>query len=180
MGGGSRLFGRVRRAAARAAAQEQLRGYAVVHAYNPQALAGALAVGMGAGSIMSGPAVASTDNGLVSAVGEAVSRTLAWGEEAQRHYVRLPHRVLVVLTAQRVIVQEWNLFGQGRTVASWPLGSFSGEPVRFTGEIGVEITLASGLKALLTNRSGPTHRRAKQLIAVLTGSDADKRTVPPK
>ena len=169
------MFGRVRRGAVRAAAGEPIKAYGVLHAFNPEVVASALAAGMGAASIMSGSASATTDTGTVSAVAEAVNRTLAWGQRNQRGYVRLPHRVLVVLTAQRVIVQQWTAIGAGPVVASWPVGSFVAKPVRFTGEIGAEVILNSGLKALLTTRSGPTRRRSQDLVAALVACRAGGR-----
>src|SRR5690348_2951710 len=103
------MFGRVGRAVAGADPE----AYAVLHVYSPEAVAGALAAGMGAAGIGSGG----------SALGVAVDGAMTWGRREQRRFLRLPRRVLAVVADDVVVLHEWTLAqGKGDEVATWPAG----------------------------------------------------------
>ena len=128
------MFGRVRRAVAGEGADS----YAVLHVYSPEAVAGALAIGMGAAGVGSGAAIARTADGRqVSALAEAVNGAMGWGRRQQRRFLRLPRRVLVVVTGESIVLYEWTFAkGKGPEVATWPANSYSAEKIKDTGEVG--------------------------------------------
>lgn len=164
------MFGRVGRAARRLTGQAPIRAYGVLHVFNPQTVAGVAAVGLGTAGIGAGAATAQTRHGPVSAVGQAVSRTLAWGEQAQRQYLRLPGRVLVTVSDDAVKGWEWTVAGAGKPVIDWPRGAFTAQRVHFTGERGVEVTLPTGKKALLTTRSITGRRRSAATVEAIAAA----------
>jgi hypothetical protein len=138
----------------------------LLRTYRPEAIAAALAIGLGTAGVASGAALARTPDGRqVSALGEAVNGTLRWGRREQRRYLRMPARVLVLVTRQDVTVYEWTTSkGRGRQVARWPHGSVTVDRVRYLGEIGVHVETPDGKIAVLTGRRGLTHPRARDTV----------------
>jgi hypothetical protein len=150
------------------AGARRVTGDAVLRVYHPGTLANIAALGMGAAAIGAGGAMVRTPSGqLVSATSEAVDRTIKWGVEAQRHYMKLPGRVLAVVVDDGVILREWTLMGAGREVARWHRGRFAVQAVRYGGEIGVRVVLDSGLEAILTGRRGPTHPGVRHAVKAI-------------
>jgi hypothetical protein len=163
------MFGRVRRAAATLPGEDGVRSYAVLHVYSPEVIASVLAAGMGAAGVASGSAMARTADGRqVSALAEAVTGAMDWGRREQRRYVKLPGRVLVLAASNAVIVREWTLAkGMGRELARWPVDSFSATKVRYIGQVGVRVVLASGKVAILTGRRGSLHPHVRTTIEAM-------------
>lgn len=163
------MFGRVRRSAA---STEGLIAAAVMHVYNPETVAGALAVGMGTAAVGSGAAMATTADGrTVSAVSEATNRALEWGRNAQQRYLRLPSRVLTLVTTEAVRLHDWTLVGgKGAELTRWRPGSFQAQRVRYTGQVGVRIVLDTGKAVLLTGRPGPLHPATRAVIDAIIRS----------
>jgi hypothetical protein len=163
------MFGRVRRSTA---STERLIAAAVLHVYRPEALADALAVGMGTAAVASGAALVRTADGqLVSAVAEATDRAIGWGRKAQQRYLRLPGRVLAQVTTETVELHEWTLVGgRGTELARWPVGSFQAQRVRYIGQVGVRIVAGSGKAAILTGRPGPLHPATRAVIEAILRS----------
>lgn len=144
------MFGRV----ARAVAGDNVEAYAVLHVYSPEAVAGALAAGMGAAGIGSGG----------SALGAAVDGAMTWGRREQRRFLRLPRRVLAVVTDDGVVLHEWTLAqGKGDTVATWPSKSYTAESDSGMEEVGVRIVV-DGKVAVLSGRRGPQHRAIRATV----------------
>lgn len=163
------MFGRVRRAVTAVPVDEQVRTCAVLHVYNPEAIAGVLAAGMGAAGFASGATIATAADGRqVSALADAVTGTMNWGRQEQRRYLRLPSRVIVLVTASAVIVHEWTLAkGIGRQVARWQNGTFSATKVRYAGQVGARLVLQSGEAAVMTGRRGPLHPSTRATVEAI-------------
>jgi len=157
------MLGRVRRSVA---STEHLIAAAVLHVYSPEALASALAVGMGTAGVASGAALGRTADGrLVSAMSEATDSALEWGRKAQQRYLRLPSRVLTVVTSEAIELHEWTWTGgKGAALARWQPGSFQAQRVRYIGQVGVRVVLGTGKAAILTGRPGPLHPATRAVI----------------
>lgn len=160
------MFGRIRRSTA---STEHLIAAGVLHVYRPEALASALAVGMGTAGVASGAAIGRTADGrLVSAMAEATDRALEWGRNAQQRYLRLPSRVLAVVTTEAVVLHEWTgVGGKGAELARWQPGSFQAQRVRYLGQVGVRVVADTGKAAILTGRAGPLHRATHAVIEAI-------------
>jgi hypothetical protein len=163
------MFGRVRRSVA---STEQLVAAGVLHVYSPETLAGALAVGMGAAGIGAGAALTRTADGrLVSGMAEATTGALEWGRRAQQRYLRLPGRVLAVVTTDVVRLHEWTLVGgKGAELARLPTGSFQARRVRYVGQVGVRLALGTGKAAILTGRPGRLHPATRAVVEAILRS----------
>jgi hypothetical protein len=76
------VFGRVSRAVTTATGDGSVIAAGILHTYNPQTGASALAIGLGTAGIAS-PGTATTPDGkTISPVAEAVSRVINWGESS--------------------------------------------------------------------------------------------------
>ena len=163
------MFGRVRRAAATLPPEDDVCTFAVLHVYSPEVTASVLAAGIGAAGAASGSTIATRAEGTqISALGEAVTETMNWGRSEQKRYVRLPSRVLVLVTSTAVIIHDWTLAkGKGRELARWPVGTFSATRVRYLGQLGARIVLPSGKVAVMTGRKGSFHPSIRATVEAI-------------
>ena len=150
------MFGRVRRAALTVCPDVPIEAFGLLHSYSPATTASGFAAAMGAGAIGAGSAgVTMPDGRTASAVAEALDSVQRAGRNAQHRYLTLPGHVLVVVTAADVRIWRWNTASTlGEQVACWAKGSFNAQPEEYGAQVGVRITLQSGLVALLTGSSG--------------------------
>lgn len=163
------MFGRVRRSSAAIAGGRPVIAYGVLLAYNPMTIAGITAAGMGAAAY-GGAGMVHTRDGLKSAAGESVNAVLDWGRREQRRFVRLPNRVLAVVTDEQVVLTPWYATARDRRpVATWRGGSFSAVATNYIGQRAVRVTV-SGSAAILATRGGPWHRRARATIDAIVRS----------
>jgi hypothetical protein len=164
------VFGRVSRATLAIAGDDALAAGGILHTYQPEKGASALAVGLGTAGIASAGAATTPDGKTIAPVAEAVSRVIKWGEKQQLRYVRLPGKVLAVITAEGVQLYEWTVSGLGPKVAAWHRTDFAAELVRYAGQIAARVALSNGQIAILSSRRGPLHRRARRAVSEIVGT----------
>ena len=141
------MFGRARRALETLPVEDEVRAWALLHIYNPDVTATALIAAMG----------------VQAASASKAARN--WVPPEQNRYLRLPSRVLVLVTANALIIREWTpAKGMGRELATWPAGTFTAAKVRHTGQVGLRVVLSSGKVAVMTGRKGRLHPRVRATI----------------
>jgi hypothetical protein len=176
------MLGRVRRAVAAFSATPDVRAGAILHVYNPEVMATVLTVGLGSAGVTSPAIMARTAGGRrVAALGAAATGTIDWAREKKR-YVRMPGRVLVLVTSDAVVIREWTVAkGTGRQLARWPFGTFTATKVRYVGLIGVRVVLHSGRVAVLTGRHGLLRRGTRAIVDAIdaAGHASPARTEGP-
>ncbi len=152
------MFGRVNRAVHKRLAEEAVDASGLLKVYDPQAIAGAAAIGLG---------IAGGLGGGGQATGKVLDAITAWGAHERLRYVKLPPTVLVVVTHDEVRLFEWSFSRAPGLKARWPNQSFTAEKLHFMGEAGVRVTTHEGQVARLSGRSGPLHLRTRQLIEAI-------------
>jgi hypothetical protein len=141
------MFGRVRRALETLPVEDEVRAWALLHIYNADSTATALIAAMG---VQAASASKAAKN---------------WVPREQNRYLRLPSRVLALVTANALIVREWTpAKGIGRELARWPAGTFTAARVQHAGWVGVRVALSSGKVAVMTGRTGRLHPRVRATI----------------
>jgi hypothetical protein len=129
--------------------------------YNPEAIAGALAVAVG---------VAAIGGTGAGAAGVAVDHIMAWGTNAKKRLLPLPHRVVLVVSSQSLTLRE----KQGRRrlgppLVTWGAGEFSATVKRrhLAGEVELWLKEGGHLRAVVSAKSGPLHHAGDECAAAV-------------
>lgn len=156
------MRGRLRRALAQTAGvvAAPVEAAAVFTTYDPRRVAGVFAAGMGFASIGGGAPAATV----------ALGRMADWGDREARQFEALPHKVLVVTTADAVHLFEWPVSAHTRQVACWGRGSFEARSVRhrFEGQVDVFIAPWTHKNVVLSAKAGLFRRASLRCVEEIT------------